>query len=445
MFFPTLQLIATTNLITIDIHENIQTALDRMHEHKHRSIVVTNGLLHYILTTKDIIRLKVEGTDFGTALTQIPLQILPAIDKESNIINALHLTNETEEHIAVCNSDGSLYGLVTNSDIIASADPQIVLDSLQISTIFDKKYGYKSFLPQTQMTEILTYMKDAPSDCVVIQEGSLPVGILTSKDMLRFIGEKSDSTLPASEVMSSPVISLDEKASISEGLMYLKRHHFKRIVVTGEDGNVIGIVTQKDLISRTYLKWSQLMQDHFRQFEEITQLLQQKNRHLAQLATRDTLTEIHNRHMFSELFLKELADIKRHGGNLSLAILDLDHFKNVNDTFGHNIGDYVLKSFAQTVSSVVREADVFARWGGEEFVLLLRNTSCEEAYRAGEKIRMILEEKIFNDVGQVTCSVGITQVTPEDTLQSAISRADQALYAAKANGRNCTVACGVKS
>lgn len=183
------------------------------------------------------------------------------------------------------------------------------------------------------------------------------------------------------------------------------------------------------------------MKDHFQQFEEITQILQQKNHHLTQLATKDALTEIHNRHMFSELFTQELSIMKRQRSKLSLMMLDLDHFKQVNDTYGHNIGDYVLKNFVSLVVSTVREADLFARWGGEEFVLLLRNAGCEEAYNVAEKIRNLIESQSFEEVGHITCSIGITEVFEDDSLHSAIERADGALYAAKDMGRNRTIAC----
>lgn len=441
MFFPTLGLIATTNVITVDIHQTIQDALTVMHTQNHRSIIVVNKMLYYIISTKDIIRLKLEGIAFSTPLSQVSLRPLPMIDKESNIINALNLTNDRDEYICVCNADGSLYGLVTNSDIVASIDPQVILDSLQISTIFEKKYGYQSFSPDTPMAEILGFMKDSMSDCVIIQEAGNVIGILTSKDLLHFIGDEAHAATKASEVMSSPVDTLSDKASISEGLEYLRQRSFKRIVVTDDEGNVIGIVTQQDLISRTYSKWSQLMKDHFKQFEEVTQILQQRNQHLTRLAMKDLLTDIHNRHMFAELFSKELSLLKRQAVKLALVMIDLDHFKRINDTYGHNIGDYVLKQFAALVSTSVREADLFARWGGEEFVLLLRNAGCEEGYGVGEKIRSLLANEVFDEVGHVTCSIGITEVRKEDTLQSAIERADSAMYAAKEGGRNRTVAC----
>jgi len=441
MFFPALELIATTDVIKVDIHETISDVLCQMHAHNHRSIVVVNGGLHYIITTKEMIRLRMEGIAFSTSLSQIGLRLLPTLEKGNNVISALNLTNEMDEHICVCNEDGTLYGLITNSDIVSSVDPQVILDSLQIGTIFDKKFGYKGVQSFVMMDEVLAYMRDIQSDCVVVQKESKPVGIITSKDVLKFIDNDLCHTIAAESVMSSPLETLPMSASINEALEFIKARHYKRIIVVDAAGEIMGIVSQQDLISRTYLKWSKLVNEHFEQFEELTQILQNKNRHLATLAMRDQLTGISNRHMFAELYEKELSMLKRYNGKLSLVMLDLDHFKVVNDTFGHNIGDFVLKEFAQIVSTQVREADIFARWGGEEFVLLLRETMCDQAYVVSEKIRHRIESHVFGEVGSVTCSIGMTEIDATDTLESGIERADRALYEAKRSGRNQTVRC----
>jgi len=439
MFFPKMGMIATTNVVTVDIHETITDALNKMHEYNHRSVVVVNGTLYYIITTKDMIRCRMEGISFDTPLSQIYLHALPIIDKESNVIDAVNLINETEEHIGVCEQDGSFYGLVTNSDIISSVDPQVILESVQIATIFDNKYGFRSFEPDEKMEVVMAYLKDSPNDCIIVQHNNLPVGILTSKDILRFIGEHKCECILVGDEMSAPLQTLSSRASISEGLDFLKQHHYKRIVVVDDDGQVIGVVTQQDLISRTYLKWSQLMRDHFRQFEELTEILQQKNRQLSMMATKDALTGIYNRHMFEELFANEHALMKRQNTKLALLIIDIDHFKRVNDTYGHNIGDYVLKTFSSTIAGMIREADVFARWGGEEFVLLLNGISCDDGFTVGEKIRKQIESASFDEVGPITCSIGVSEVKGEDSLKSAVERADKALYAAKGGGRNQTI------
>jgi CBS domain-containing protein len=170
MFFPTLELIATTDVISADINDTVYDALKKMYEYNHCSIVLTNGPLYHIITFKDLIRLKLEGIDFSVPLSQIELHTLSCLDKTSNVVNALNVIDDSGEHICVCNEDGSLFGLVTNSDIIASVDSQVILESLQIGSVFDKKFGFKSFEHSVSMEHILGYMKDAPTDCVIIQE-----------------------------------------------------------------------------------------------------------------------------------------------------------------------------------------------------------------------------------------------------------------------------------
>lgn len=441
MFFPSLKMIATTDVVLVDIHATIQEALKKMHEHNHRSVVVTNGALYHLITSKDIIGLRLKGVDLATPLSQVELRILPVLDKESNIINALNLTRDMDQHICVCNENGTLYGLVTNSDIVASVDPQVILDTLEIGTIFDKKFGFRKVEQSATMDQVLELMKDAPTDCVIVQDGDKAVGIITSKDVLRFIDDAMCHTVQVHSVMTAPLEVLSMRSSISEGLDFIKKRHYKRIVVVDDTGQIIGIVTQQDLISRTYLKWSQLVNEHFEQFKELTEILQQKNEHLASLAMHDSLTQISNRHMFSELYEKELAMLRRYNGKLSLVMMDLDHFKRINDTYGHNIGDAILKEFSEVVLRSVREADLFARWGGEEFVLLLRETMCDQAYIVCEKIRQSVEKHRFAEGIQVTCSIGMTEINANDTLQSGIGRADDALYEAKRSGRNQTIRC----
>ena len=151
----------------------------------------------------------------------------------------------------------------------------------------------------------------------------------------------------------------------------------------------------------------------------------------------DNLTKIYNRNKFNELFESELNRVKRYGNNCSLAILDIDHFKSFNDTYGHLVGDKVLVKLAETISQNVRNTDLFARWGGEEFVLLLPETSLENAAILCEKLRKKVEKiECKESQRQVTASFGVTLIHRDDTMQTALARADKALYEAKGAGRN---------
>lgn len=157
---------------------------------------------------------------------------------------------------------------------------------------------------------------------------------------------------------------------------------------------------------------------------------------LMHLATIDPLTSISNRRKFNEVLDYELQRDARYENDLSLILCDLDHFKHINDEYGHNIGDEVLKEFTQLVSKNIRQTDVFARWGGEEFVLLLPESDISTAIEMAKKLRIATEKHQFTDVGKITASFGVTQLMKDDDEKNFINRADEALYIAKDNGRN---------
>lgn len=157
---------------------------------------------------------------------------------------------------------------------------------------------------------------------------------------------------------------------------------------------------------------------------------------LRQMALRDPLTDLYNRRAF-EL---TLAKMKPADGSFAMVILDIDHFKRVNDDFGHAAGDIALKRCANTLTRVFRKSDFIARIGGEEFVAILPETTMAEAYEYAERARQAVEEDAFEhggDVVRLTISAGVCQATAEAGLSSDITRkADVSLYSAKNNGRN---------
>jgi diguanylate cyclase (GGDEF)-like protein len=167
----------------------------------------------------------------------------------------------------------------------------------------------------------------------------------------------------------------------------------------------------------------------------ITSIITQSKRYEMK-ATYDVLTNIYNRNKFNDCLDEQYKLFARYGGELSFAIFDIDFFKQVNDVFGHVVGDETLITFAQTIEKNIRNTDVFARWGGEEFTLLLPCTKLEDATFVANNLRKIIEEINFKTVGQKTCSIGLTQFKKGDTVKSVLLRADEALYEAKDTGRN---------
>jgi len=164
-------------------------------------------------------------------------------------------------------------------------------------------------------------------------------------------------------------------------------------------------------------------------FTDVTSIHKEKEL-LEKMAYTDHLTNISNRQMFDKLYLKELENKKRYGDALSLVMLDIDHFKNINDTYGHDIGDKILVTLTQLISKHLRTNDTFARWGGEEFLILMPRTNKETAYEKAQELRQIIEDH-RDQIPQFTVSFGITQILDSDKELSAFIRVDKALYKAK--------------
>ena len=160
---------------------------------------------------------------------------------------------------------------------------------------------------------------------------------------------------------------------------------------------------------------------------------------LQKLATVDSLTGIYNRYKINEEIEIEIGRNKRYDESFALVMLDIDHFKRVNDTYGHEVGDYVLQEISTLVTKEIRESDRFGRWGGEEFMLILPKLSKQEALHVSEKLRSKIQSHDFKDIGHITISIGATVFESSDSKESLLKRTDDALYRAKDEGRNRVV------
>lgn len=177
--------------------------------------------------------------------------------------------------------------------------------------------------------------------------------------------------------------------------------------------------------------------------ENLTRELESKNKILDNLANLDGLTGVYNHRYFQNALDQEISRATRRGTFLSILFIDIDFFKKFNDSFGHQVGDFILAEFARTLGANLRKYDVLARYGGEEFVVLLPETNTEEALIVAEKLRSVIEKTIFRDnrgeyhvtasFGQACSKPGVEDDFDRDIL---VSRADQALYEAKQKGRN---------
>jgi len=157
---------------------------------------------------------------------------------------------------------------------------------------------------------------------------------------------------------------------------------------------------------------------------------------LKRSANEDYLTGLYNRRKIARELSKELGRSERYGRSFSIILVDIDDFKETNDTYGHNSGDAVLIKFAGIINKAVRDSDLTGRWGGEEFLVICPETDMNGAIALAEKIRSVVESSEFINTGKITASFGVTAYSDDEDIRSLIKRADDALYTAKNNGKN---------
>ncbi len=201
-------------------------------------------------------------------------------------------------------------------------------------------------------------------------------------------------------------------------------------------------------LNMSYEDMNRKLVDSQMKMEKMTKDLQEKNKLLENLAYIDGLTNVNNHRFFQNFLEQEINRANRNETTLSLLMVDIDHFKHFNDTFGHQVGDFVLKEFCRVAKEQIREYDLLARYGGEEFVLVLPDIDVDAAQEVAERIRYTIANHLFEDMGKeysITVSIGLACARPSEEKfmkNEFIRLADEALYQAKEEGRNRVVVSG---
>jgi len=181
---------------------------------------------------------------------------------------------------------------------------------------------------------------------------------------------------------------------------------------------------------------------YMKNMSELLLEVEKKNALLKRLSITDKLTGLNNRIKIDEVLNNDLHMFERYDNIFSVILIDIDYFKKVNDTYGHPVGDEVLKQFAKILKSNARITDTVGRWGGEEFMIIASETDSVGATKFATIIKKAINEHDFPKVGKVTASFGLSQISVGDSVENVVNRADLALYSAKETGRN-KVVCGL--
>jgi diguanylate cyclase (GGDEF)-like protein len=438
MKFPLLEELATTDVIYIDIEATIKEAITLMLSNEHRNIIVQDGNRYRILMISKVVCIKKKSINQTLKLKTLHLPQIIALHKKTNILKCVTYINANVDYICTLNDNGSLHGILTLTDIISYIDPDTLIENYTLREYLYLGTTIMQSKPNEIVLDLFDKFEQSNFDSVVITEKEHPVGILTAKDILKALKKSIDLNVPAKVLMSSPIETLHADATVKNALEFIRTKSFKRVIVIDSKGALAGAITQKELISLTYTRWAQLIKEHYNELQEINKILKIENDAYKLKASQDYLTKLYNRHYFNELFETRYEYLEVENSSDTLLLIDVDDFKKINDTFGHNEGDKVLVAIAQTIQRSLRGNDIVARWGGEEFVVLLPTTDVERAFQIAQKIQKRVKTlSIGNSYHRVTISIGMTLCKQNEKLEQTLTRADQALYHAKDSGKDC--------
>ncbi len=441
MRFPTINDIATKEVVTVNIHESISSAVEKIFESTHRTALVPYEGEFFVFGASDLLKMSAEGIDVQKPLHSLRLRKVPSIYKGKNVLDVLEIVDRPSEceQMAVIDEEQALCGIVTHTDITNNIDPETLMENYRLQDFL--KLGKRMKWIDKSMTTAALFQEIAEHsfDNAIIVEDLRPIGIITTKDVMRLVKEGVDLSKTIEHYMSSPVETITKEASIKEALDFMRKKHYKRAVVVAEDGRLEGVITQKELISLTYSRWAQLIKKYHEELSSINSTLENKAHELEKIASIDSLTGLYNRSKFGELFNLAYQSMLSRENPLSLIMLDIDHFKRVNDTYGHNVGDEVIVAIAETLKRELRNIDIVCRWGGEEFVALVPTADLAQTKLIAEKLRTKIQTLHFSFGEGITSSLGVSEVRRGEEMLEAIERADKALYEAKRSGRNRVV------
>ena len=438
---PTVEEIAVKTIVSIEIDRPLKEAINKMASSNLRNIVVikneeNNHKKFFLLTINDLIDYKLGNTNGDILLKDLELTKAKVLRRDLNILNVLNEVDTSDKYMVIVEDD-ELIGVVSYTDIINNIDPKILMKRQTIAALI-LQYKATTAYENTSTIQAIRLMKDNNSDSIIIiDDEHKPIGIFTTKDFINLIHLNSDLHKPISLYMTKPVQTLSEYSTISEAIDFIRDKHFKRIVVTNENDEITGILTQKELLRIIYNKWIDFIKEEGDKISKMNEELLSKATKLEEKASFDFLTKLYNRRKFNSFLEYEISKANRYSEqHLSLLLVDIDYFKNVNDTHGHLVGDYILQEISKILTVCSRDTDIVARWGGEEFVLMLPQTNVEQAFLVAEKLRATIEKHKFDDVKHITCSIGISQFHKNEDKETLFKRVDEALYKAKKAGRN---------
>ena len=322
--------------------------------------------------------------------------------------------------------------LASNFEAITKSNKNYKSENSNLLAEYKKAVDISNIVSKTNPKGVITYVNDKFCEISGYTRTELigkPHNIIRHPDMPREAFKELWDTIKAKKSWSGIVTNMSKNGS-----QYIVDTTI--IPILDVDGDIVEYIAVRHDITELEETKQQLRNINKAMKHKVDELYSMTNS-LEEKVYKDNLTGINNRENFENFFVIEILNAKQNNQMLSLLIFDIDNFKLINDTYGHQAGDIILVEIAALIGSKIKNGDIFARWGGEEFVILTPMTSLDGAYTLAENLRNLVENHSFSYVEKnITISFGVAQLGSDDDKETLFKQADEALYRAKGLGRN---------
>ena len=430
--FKKVEQIMNRNIISVDENDRLLNAVSLMVKNRISCILVMKGKKPIgIITERDITKAIAEDT-ISDGVLEIMKSPMLTTHKDLNLFDATRLMDENKARsLTVVDHQGIAIGIITKSDIIKNLRADYI-------TILKNMLRKKSNALIESELKYRTLVEQSLEGILIVQNGLIKFANPTLLKNLNYV----ESELIGKDILR--FLYPDDRDILAKNLRKLSEHQFMdsslelRMAHKNEEG-----IYMEVLLTQIQYEDNPAILVTLRNITE----RKKAEAELKRLVITDDLTGLFNQRYFYTQITKEIERSKRHNRHLSMILIDIDLFKDFNDTYGHWEGDFVLKKIGEILLKHVRDIDMPFRYGGEEFTVILPETNHEDAIIVAERIRKAVAQNVFYpftldgqpDVVSKTVSIGITEFREQDDMKSFIKRADNALYQAKKQGRNMLV------
>ncbi|MEA1051531.1 PAS domain S-box protein [Lamprobacter modestohalophilus] len=277
MIFPTLRSIATAEVVILPNTATLAQAVQTMNRHNIRDVVVRTESGYRLVLPSLLLSLQIKGVPLSTPLSDLELPEAALLDPEASALDGLKAIHNHSEHICLVDQASQLQGIVSYTDLAGSLDPQVLVEMQSLGELL---HGIQPLVvPETMsLQDVVKRMDQGHVSASLVTREARPVGILTQRDLLKLLGAEADWQAPVSSFMSAPLRTLDEETTIAEALTFCRHHHIKRVVVVDPDGQLLGLISQRDLVSLYDNRWFVMLKDHQQQRDELNRELQEQEK-----------------------------------------------------------------------------------------------------------------------------------------------------------------------